>query len=153
MNNNSEFSYKTYKASKDADLPKGKYCEFCGIPLHRFAETNCCNACKEHMLFQQVREYIRSRDVTEFQVAEHFQLPLRVVKEWIREGRIEYKESLDGVRFVNTMSCEKCGAPVSFGRLCTKCLKGMNKNMHGYDLQHPSDDDQMFFLNQDDKKR
>ena len=75
------------------------------------------------------------------------------VKGWIKEGRIEYKEMVDGKRSINNhLSCERCGAPVTFGTLCSKCLKLLNKNMHGYDLhKHQPDDDRMRFLNNNKK--
>lgn len=131
-----------------------KYCEFCGTPIPRSAEEKFCERCRERVLFQQVKDYIRANDVNEFQVAAQFGIPLRIVKGWIREGRIEYKEMTNGKRAINNnFSCERCGAPVSFGTLCSKCLKLLNKNMHGYDLQKPQqDDDRMFFLNNNKKK-
>ena len=125
-----------------------KYCEFCGAPIPRSLETSCCERCRERVLFQEVKEYIRSNDVNEFQVATHFGIPLRVVKAWIQEGRIEYKETAVGKRALNNnFRCETCGAPVTFGTLCTKCLKKLNKqNIHGYDMQKVQEDDRMFFL-------
>lgn len=130
-----------------------KYCEFCGAPIPRSSEEKFCTSCRDRILFQQVKDYIRANDVNEFQVAAHFGLPLRIVKGWIKEGRIEYKEMMDGKRSINNhLSCERCGAPVTFGTLCSKCLKLLNKNMHGYDLhkQQP-DDDRMRFLNNNKK--
>lgn len=131
-----------------------KYCEYCGAPMHRNSVERYCAQCRERVLFLQVKDYIRANDVNEFQVAAHFGIPLRTVKGWIKEGRIEYKETANGERSINNhLSCERCGAPVTFGTLCPKCLKLMNKNMHGYDLQKPQqDDDRMFFLNQNKKK-
>ena len=132
-----------------------KYCEYCGAPIPRSSEETFCDRCREHVLFQRVRDYIRANDVNEFQVAAYFGIPLRVVKGWIKEGRIEYKEMPAGQRTLNNhLHCERCGAPVSFGTLCTKCLKLLNKNMHGYDLQKPQqDDDRMFFLDTPTQKK
>lgn len=100
-----------------------KYCEIChrNIPLN-YQETTC-PACSEYLLFQQVKEYIRSEDVNEYQVADRFRIPLSLVRKWIREGRIQYKETTKGkVR----MHCQICGAQVSFGSICPKCLKEQN---------------------------
>ena len=49
----------------------------------------------------------------------------REVKEWIREGRIEYHE-VNTASTISGMHCQRCGAPVSFGTLCPNCLKLMN---------------------------
>lgn len=126
-----------------------KYCEYCGSPIHRNSEEPFCAQCRDRILFLKVKDFIRANDVNEFQVAAHFDIPLRTVKGWIKEGRIEYKEMADGKRTINNnFHCERCGAPVTFGTLCPKCLKLMNKNMHGYDLGKPQkDDDRMRFLN------
>ena len=96
------------------------YCKSCKRPLPLTYKEEYCPLCKEQQLFQEVREYIRSHDVNEYQVAVQFNLPVSKIKEWIREGRIEYKKSPE--RQI-TMHCQLCGAPLSFGTLCQKCLK------------------------------
>lgn len=67
-----------------------KYCEHCGQPIPRSAEFNCCAHCQETILFHEVKNYIRENNVNEFQVAERFGIPLRIVKHWMKERRIEY---------------------------------------------------------------
>ena len=71
---------------------KYKYCEFCGRTLPKHYEGTLCPTCQEAQLFRNVRDYIRANTVNEYEVAEHFHIPLRQIKEWIREGRIEYHE-------------------------------------------------------------
>ncbi len=112
------------QADKDI-YSKYKYCEFCGRPLPKRYEGNLCPHCQESQLFRNVKEYIRANVVNEYEVAEHFQIPLRQVKEWIREGRIEYRKD-DSSATIDSMHCQRCGAPVSFGSLCPKCLKLLN---------------------------
>ena len=68
---------------------KYKYCEFCGRTLPKHYEGTLCPTCQEAQLFRNVRDYIRANTVNEYEVAEHFHIPLRQIKEWIREGRIE----------------------------------------------------------------
>ena len=51
----------------------------------------------------------------EYEVAEHFHIPLRQIKEWIREGRIEYHE-VNTASTISGMHCQRCGAPVSLDR-------------------------------------
>ena len=67
-----------------------KCCEFCGQAIPRSSELTFCMKCQEMTLFPKVRDYIRQNNVNEFQVAEHFNLPLSVVKYWMKERRIEY---------------------------------------------------------------
>ena len=92
---------------------KYKYCEFCGRTLPKHYEGTLCPTCQEAQLFRNVRDYIRANTVNEYEVAEHFHIPLRQIKEWIREGRIEYHE-------VNTAST----ISVSYTHL-VKELQGM----------------------------
>lgn len=102
-----------------------KECDICGRILPKRYDKSICPSCEENALFSQVKDYIRSNDVNEYQVANHFHIPLRQVKAWIREGRIEYK---DGSNDRIMSHCQKCGAPISFGSLCPKCLKLLNGN-------------------------
>ena len=67
-----------------------KYCEHCGQAIPRSSEFACCASCQDTILFQKVKEYIRENNVNAFQVAEHFHIPLGLVKRWMRELRIEY---------------------------------------------------------------
>ena len=100
-----------------------KYCEICHRNLPLNYKDTTCPVCSEHLLFQQVKEYIRSDDVNEYQVADRFQIPLQLVRKWIREGRIQYKEAS---KQQVTMHCQICGVQVAFGTICPKCLKEQN---------------------------
>ena len=101
-----------------------KYCKNCGRVLSPTYEAELCPTCEENQLFDKVRDYIRKNDVTEMQVAEHFGIPQKKVKAWIKEGRIEYKEDGDK-RALVSIRCARCGAKVTFGTLCSRCLKIM----------------------------
>lgn len=118
-----------------------KYCELCKKPLALTYAKTLCPFCVEQKLFQQVREYIRENDVNEYDVALHFNIPTHQVKKWIREGRIEYKdERLNNI----TMHCTSCGAKITFGTLCTKCLR--QQNTSGYSAQVETEASRMRFL-------
>ena len=67
-------------------------CKECRRNLPPDYPGEVCPACKERILFSQVKDFIRENDVTEFDVSKHFDIPLFKVKGWIREGRIEYKD-------------------------------------------------------------
>lgn len=141
--------------SHEFDRPNSlnyKYCTFCGKPIPRSADYVCCPDCQELILFRAVREYIRSNDVNEFQVADHFDIPLRLVKRWIKEGRIEYKTAGDG-KFISNLRCARCGAPATFGTVCAACLKLLNKNVHGYGVQIAHEDDKMRYLDITDNQQ
>ena len=134
-----------FNESPRANSLNYKYCTFCGKPIPRSADFVCCPDCQELILFSAVRDYIRANDVNEFQVAEHFDIPLRMVKHWIKEGRIEYKTAGDG-RYINSIHCSRCGAPATFGTVCAACLKLLNNTVRGYGKQVASEDDKMRYL-------
>ena len=103
-----------------------KECEYCKRTLPIHYEKTLCPNCLDAQLFHEVKDFIRSNNVNEYEVAEHFGIPIKQVKAWIREGRIEYRTSESGSSI--SMHCQRCGAPVSFGTLCPKCLKLLNGN-------------------------
>ena len=126
-----------------------KECEFCKRPLPDDYDETMCPHCIENQLFHEVKEFIRENDVNEYQVAAEFHIPVRQVKEWIREGRIEYKTQ---PKNLSSDYCVRCGASILFGSYCSKCMKlaSMNK---GYAVNvMPMEDSQMRFLNLGDSK-
>lgn len=110
-----------------------KYCKNCGKILFENWTKDICNECETALIFDDVREYIRSNEVNEYDVAAHFDIPLSMVQHWIKEGRIEYKER-DEKTIFNTF-CQRCGVKVTFGTLCQKCLKEMNGQKKGYSVK------------------
>lgn len=104
-----------------------KYCDGCRRPLSLDYKDSLCPSCLEQQLFREVKDYIRANDVTEYDVALEFNIPLSKVKQWIREGRIEYKDHrLNTI----TMHCAECGTPINFGTLCTKCMRKKSTAVH-----------------------
>ena len=125
----------------------GKYCKMCGRTLPTMSDKEYCPSCEENKLFDEVREFIRANDVTEHQVAEHFGISQKKVKNWIKEGRIEYKDKGD-MRGLVSIRCARCGAPVTFGTLCSKCLKLMNSAKYEY-AGSEMENQKMRFLDQE----
>ncbi len=100
-----------------------KECVNCHRVLPSDYAYNICPKCKEDELFSRVKDYIRTHDVNEYMVANEFQIPLRKVRSWIKEGRIEYVDK--DTRIVGT-KCQRCGKPVTFGMLCPDCMRLLN---------------------------
>lgn len=124
-----------------------KFCSVCRRPLPLDYEKEMCSVCIENQLFNEVKEYIRSRDVTEYQVADHFQISHRTVKQWIEEGRIEYKE--ENEHRIRNLRCSKCGEPISFGNLCQKCYKNKYNTKAGYaPLREGTEENKMRFFDE-----
>lgn len=55
-------------------------CKECHRTLPKNYTEDICPACKERLLFSKVKEYIRTNDVTEYDVAKEFGIPLMKVK-------------------------------------------------------------------------
>lgn len=101
-----------------------KFCLWCHRPLASDSESDYCPSCQESLEFREVREYVRTHEVNEFQLAEAFGIPLRRVKGWIRDGRLEYKEMPQKIK---NLHCENCGREIKFGTLCPEC----NRKFYG----------------------
>lgn len=100
---------------------KPKACKECHRILQRNYSDEICPTCKDRELFSKVKDFIRANDVTEYDVADYFEIPLQKVKGWIREGRIQYKDL--NIPTLALIYCERCGEQISFGTLCTKCQR------------------------------
>lgn len=135
------------ESEMDALFQGGKFCSWCHCPIPTDSESEYCDSCQESMQFREIREYVREHDVNEFQLAEAFELPLRQVKQWIREGRLEYKDEQHSM--VN-LHCQKCGKSIQFGNYCPECNRAMLGVQGGFEtLKAGSVDEQMRFYNKD----
>lgn len=107
------------------DRKREKSCKQCGRTLQKIYPEDLCPVCQEINLFADVKDYIRSNDVKESDVAEHFGIPISKVRAWIREGRIQYKNYNSSK--ISGVHCQICGKPIDFGNLCAEChhLQGL----------------------------
>lgn len=117
-----------------------RYCKDCGTILLDSYTRDLCSNCEAQRIFDEVRDYIRSQDVNEYDVAKHFDIPVGMVQQWIKEGRIQYKER--GEKTIMNAFCQRCGAKVTFGTLCQKCLKEMNDQRKGYGVKAVSTEEE-----------
>lgn len=110
-------------------------CQQCGKTLNPRYKEEICPECKEINLFREVKEYIRANEVNEADVAERFGIPNTKVRRWIREGRIQYKNS--DSKSISSVYCQICGKPLEFGNLCADCrhLQGLEVMAKAYEQQ------------------
>ena len=99
----------------------GRKCQVCGrrIPISYTGEV--CTACEEKRLFEEVKDYIRKNDVTEFKLAEKFGLSQRKIQKWMNEGLIQFAGSNPAERIKG--HCARCGDPLDFGTYCASCMR------------------------------
>ncbi len=133
------------------ELSNYKLCTMCGRALPISYEKDHCPTCEDDVLFKEIREYIRTHDVTEFELAEIFHIPQNKVRKWIKEGRIEY---VTGENKMMNTRCQRCGVPVSFGTLCPNCMRTMNggKEVAYISASKKADSNRMRYLSNDDSK-
>ena len=128
-----------------------KQCSICQKAIPKSYQSDICPQCMDNNLFSDVKDFIRNNDVNEYQVAEYFHLPVRKIKGWIKEGRIEYKEQNEKMVTFGRVHCQRCGAPVTFGTLCQKCLKLINNNVSGHSAPKTNEPSKMRFFDGDEQ--
>lgn len=100
-----------------------KSCNICG----RFFElegavSDTCPICRKYYEdnYNKLREYLFLHPkATIFEVSTTLDIPLKVIKRYLREERLEI------VEHVNTfLLCEQCKKPLRSGMLCKSCKSG-----------------------------
>ena len=105
-------------------LQDTRVCIQCGRRLFRENKTDLCPMCTDQELFYKVKDYIReNEDVKDYDVAKKFNIPLSKVNDWIKQGRIQYKDDNSMRDVIMGNYCEICGTPTAIGKLCPRCLK------------------------------
>ncbi|MEN8701716.1 TIGR03826 family flagellar region protein [Bacillus infantis] len=105
-------------------------CPICGELFVRNQFREVCQSCwkDEEMAFETVYQYIRKREnraATIVQVENATSVDEDLILKFIRTGRLKITQ------FPNLgYPCDKCGAIIREGKLCTKCkdslIKGIN---------------------------
>ena len=80
------------KLIPDEEPKLSRRCSKCGCRLQKFNPSDLCPNCTRNQKYQQVKEYVSTHDVTEFEVAEMFDVSLSDVRKWIDDGFLEYRE-------------------------------------------------------------
>lgn len=105
---------------REGRLPT-KICKQCDCLLGKYYNDDLCPTCKEQNLFSEVKEYIRSTDANEYDVARFFHIPVSKVRTWINDGMIEYKNINDSN--ISSVRCHVCGKRITSGTICPGCRR------------------------------
>ncbi len=100
-----------------------KTCSRCtGIFVYRGSKM--CDKCVREVddMFVKIRDYIyKNPDATVVEVLESVPAATEQdILNFLKEGRLEMKDASSALK------CEKCGVPVSTGRLCEACKKELS---------------------------
>ncbi len=102
-------------------------CKSCGRLFNYMGGMPICPNCQKKLeeKFHEVKQYLHENPrSTIAQVAEEMDVPVKQIKQWIREERLTLSEaSVDGI------VCESCGAPICSGRYCDKCKAKMQNTL------------------------
>ncbi|NLO82472.1 MAG: MerR family transcriptional regulator [Clostridiales bacterium] len=94
--------------------------------LFQFKGSKYCPHCILELdeMFIKVRDYLYENDDANIaQVSEATGVEEKIILEFLREGRLELKEpSID-------LTCERCGKPITSGRMCKECLTQFERAM------------------------
>lgn len=94
-------------------------CRRCKKLFNYISGQTICPACKEELesKFQDVKKYLdEHKGASIIQISEDCEVEEHVIRQWIREERLEFSSGLSG-----EITCETCGAPITTGRYCDKC--------------------------------
>ncbi len=102
-------------------------CRNCRRLFTDYAGRHLCASCmkEEDEIFDRVKEYIRANPgCTIFSTSEACEVSETLIRQWLREERLEYKEQ-EGTG----LYCERCGEPILTGRYCNKCKMALSREL------------------------
>lgn len=100
-------------------------CKTCGS-IFNFMGKPICPACLKKMDedFAKVRKFIyENPNARVDEISEETGVEPKMIMQFLRDGRLELKTA-DG-----SIVCEKCGVPISTGRLCHTCSQDISNHM------------------------
>jgi predicted amidophosphoribosyltransferase len=104
---------------------KTSKCPECGELFQVWTQRNLCPKCikKEDEQYNIVKEFLYDNpNATAPEVSYHTGVPEHKIIKFLKEGR------LISTGNAIVYDCECCGAPISSGRVCKKCLTKMEQN-------------------------
>ncbi len=104
-------------------------CPRCGKTFNRLPSAKICPECHEveEQQFERVYTYLRDNPgVSIAKISSDTEVPERLILEWFRGRRLFAQDSSV------TWPCERCGVPVSEGRVCQRCAGKFQASLGGH---------------------
>jgi len=102
-------------------------CARCGRLYEYNGISDYCPICMQYdeANFQRIKEYLNEHPkATVMQVATGLDIPVKMIKKYLREGRLEIVEAENFF-----LECEKCGVPIKTGRFCDSCIRDLDSGI------------------------
>ncbi|WP_313134162.1 hypothetical protein [Anaerocolumna sp.] len=116
---------ENYQRNSNGEI---RTCVRCGKIFQYFGIGRCyCPSCKKQddEAFKRVKAYIYEHGTaTVMEVAEKTGVPVRYIKLYLKDSRIEIPEN--SPIFIQ---CERCGVNIRSGRLCPSCASELTNEM------------------------
>lgn len=99
-----------------------KNCRTCGRLFNYISGRQICPGCRAKLeeQFQEVKKYVEeNKNATLSQVAEDMDVPVRQIKDWIREERLILSDAWGEI------VCDSCGKAIVTGKFCVECKRSM----------------------------
>lgn len=127
--NKKELVEKTIKLVGEDIYHRPIYCKKCGDVLKYHAPgAYKCEHCSAVELddYGKVREYLYLHTgASAEEIEEHTGVGLKAIRQMLREEKIE---EVNG-KSISSLSCIRCGNPITSGKLCESCLKKFNSKI------------------------
>lgn len=110
-------------------------CSNCGRVFVKTSIRDICEECykNEEEAFEKVNRFLKKREnrtASMAQIVEATGVPEELILKFIRKGRIRL------VQFPNlAYPCEKCGRPITKGRICKKCSKELRQELEQFERE------------------
>lgn len=102
-------------------------CVRCGKAYEYNGISNYCPICMrfDEENFKMIKEYLYEHPkATVLQVAGDLDISVKMIKRYLREGRLEIIEAENFF-----LECEQCGTSIKTGRYCEKCMKYLDNSI------------------------
>lgn len=102
-------------------------CRGCGRLFNVISNPRLCPQCVSKLedTFQKVKAYLEENpNSTVDDVSKANDVPVKQIKQWIREERLTFAEGS-----VGGIGCESCGALIRTGRFCDSCKFKISNNL------------------------
>ena len=127
--NKKELVEKTIKLMGEDVYHRPIYCKRCGgVLMFKSPGMYMCEHCSstEYDDYGKVREYLYAHQgASADDIEEHTGVGIKAVRQMLREDKIEEC----GSKTIMSLSCIRCGKPISSGKLCESCLRKYNSKI------------------------